>query len=59
MNRVEQGEEPMGIIRDPAENEPMIDLHREGKRLQGFHTDDKQSFDDSFRRARELASIRG
>ena len=59
MNRVEQGEDPMGIIRDPAENEPMIDLHREGKRLESFRVDPNEAVDESFKRARELASIHG
>jgi hypothetical protein len=29
MERVERGEEPMALIRDRAENEPMIDIGRE------------------------------
>jgi 5,5'-dehydrodivanillate O-demethylase oxygenase subunit len=28
MARVERGEDPLGVIRDPAENEPMIDIRR-------------------------------
>jgi 5,5'-dehydrodivanillate O-demethylase len=30
MDKVERGEDPMGLIRDPAQNEPMIELRREG-----------------------------
>jgi 5,5'-dehydrodivanillate O-demethylase len=29
IRKVEQGEEPMAIIRDPAENTPMVQVHRE------------------------------
>jgi 5,5'-dehydrodivanillate O-demethylase len=29
IRRVEQGEDPMGVIRDPAKNEPMIVVPRE------------------------------
>jgi 5,5'-dehydrodivanillate O-demethylase len=29
IHKVEQGEEPMAVIRDPAENTPMVQVHRE------------------------------
>lgn len=34
--KVERGEDPMGTIRDPAENEPWIDIPREKHALTGF-----------------------
>jgi 5,5'-dehydrodivanillate O-demethylase len=36
MERVERGEEPMAVIRDRSENEPMIDIRRERRAWQGF-----------------------
>jgi 5,5'-dehydrodivanillate O-demethylase len=36
LERVERGEEPMAVIRDPKENEPMIDIRRERRNLEGF-----------------------
>jgi 5,5'-dehydrodivanillate O-demethylase len=38
MDRVERGEEPMAVIRDPRENEPMIDIRRERRAWQGFQS---------------------
>jgi 5,5'-dehydrodivanillate O-demethylase len=38
VDKIERGEEPMGIIRDPQENEPMINLKREGAALQPFRS---------------------
>jgi 5,5'-dehydrodivanillate O-demethylase len=38
MDRVERGEEPMAVIRDPKENEPMIDIRRERRAWQGFQS---------------------
>jgi 5,5'-dehydrodivanillate O-demethylase oxygenase subunit len=38
MERVERGEEPMAVIRDPKENEPMIDIRRERRAWQGFQS---------------------
>jgi 5,5'-dehydrodivanillate O-demethylase len=38
MERVEHGEEPMAVIRDRSENEPMIDIRRERKAWQGFES---------------------
>jgi 5,5'-dehydrodivanillate O-demethylase len=31
IRRVERGEDPLGVLRDPARNEPMIELSREGR----------------------------
>jgi 5,5'-dehydrodivanillate O-demethylase len=36
MDRIENGEDPLGVIRDPKENEPMIDIRREGEALAPF-----------------------
>jgi hypothetical protein len=36
MEKVSRGEDPMGVIRDPAENEPMIVIPREGQTLRAF-----------------------
>ena len=44
MERVERGEEPMAVIRDPNENEPMIDIRRERLGLQGFQSQYKPAF---------------
>jgi 5,5'-dehydrodivanillate O-demethylase oxygenase subunit len=55
MARVERGEEPIGIIRDPAENEPWINLTRENSHLASFRVKD----DAHYREAREHANIRG
>jgi 5,5'-dehydrodivanillate O-demethylase oxygenase subunit len=38
MDKVERGEEPMAVIRDPKENEPMIDIRRERRAWQGFQS---------------------
>ena len=35
--KVENGEDPMGTIRDSAENEPWIDIPRENHALKAFH----------------------
>ncbi len=45
MERVERGEEPMAVIRDPSENEPMIDIRRERQGLQGFRSQYKTIFE--------------
>ncbi len=37
LERVERGEDPMGVVRDPAVNEPMIEIPRERRRLEAFH----------------------
>ncbi|MGA2396033.1 MAG: Rieske 2Fe-2S domain-containing protein [Candidatus Lustribacter sp.] len=58
INRVEQGLDPMGIIRDPAVNEPMVNLHRETARLQSFNLEGNRER-DTFERARALAQLKG
>jgi len=40
MNRVERGEDPMGIIRDAAKNEPMIQVVHPHERPKAFYTFD-------------------
>ena len=45
MDRVEQGLEPMAVIRDRAENEPMIRIEREGQTLSAFESRYQNSFD--------------
>jgi len=45
MERVERGEEPMAVIRDPRENEPMIDIRRERRAWQGFQSQYKTIFE--------------
>jgi hypothetical protein len=54
--KVENGEDPMGIIRDPAENEPWIDIPREDHALTAFHIN-REYETDAFRVGgeRELA----
>jgi 5,5'-dehydrodivanillate O-demethylase len=45
MDQVERGEEPVGVIRDRAENEPMIALDREGKPLAPYESKYQSIFD--------------
>jgi len=45
MERIERGEEPMAVIRDPRENEPMIDIRRERRAWQGFQSQYKTIFE--------------
>jgi 5,5'-dehydrodivanillate O-demethylase len=40
MEKVERGEDPMAVVRDPAKNEPMIELPRERRGYQAFWTID-------------------
>jgi 5,5'-dehydrodivanillate O-demethylase len=42
--KVEQGLDPMGTIRDPAENEPMIVIEREGATLKAFDSKYENNF---------------
>ncbi len=44
MARAERGEDPMGVIRDRSENEPMIDLSREAVALDSFQSQYKDIF---------------
>lgn len=57
LKRVERGEDPMGIIRDPADNEPMVELAREhnGDGMSSFQV----RYDDHTQHIRKLADIRG
>jgi len=54
MEKVERSEDPMGVIRDPAVNEPMIRIRRERKGYEAF-----QSTYDPIARIEELAGSRG
>jgi 5,5'-dehydrodivanillate O-demethylase len=53
MERVERGLEPMAVIHDRAENEPMIELDREGKTLSAFDS----LYDNSFAALQKGADI--
>jgi len=55
--KVENGEDPLGTIRDPAENEPWIEIPREKHALVAFHIN-REHEDRSFDRPqdRELAA---
>jgi len=55
MDIVEEGGEPMGVIRDPAENEPMVDLGRERIGYQPF----KIEYEEYFDKVRGLATALG
>jgi 5,5'-dehydrodivanillate O-demethylase oxygenase subunit len=37
LERIARGEDPMGVVRDAAINEPMIEIPRERRRLEAFH----------------------
>jgi len=45
MEKVERGADPLGVIRDPAENEPMIDIGRERTGYQPFRIEYEEYFD--------------
>ena len=53
MDLVARGVEPMAVIRDRAENEPMIDLHREHKPLSAFDS----RYDNSLDLVRKHADV--
>jgi 5,5'-dehydrodivanillate O-demethylase len=55
MERVERGEDPLGTIRDPAENEPMVDIRREHNGMRAFEV----NYGNYFEGIRDLADIRG
>jgi 5,5'-dehydrodivanillate O-demethylase oxygenase subunit len=57
MDRIARGEDPLGVIRDRAENEPMVDIRREQKRLGAFEF--KRTDEEYFERIQELADIQG
>jgi len=50
-DRVERGLEPMAVIRDRDENEPMVRLEREGQTLTAY----KSQYDNSFQKLQERA----
>jgi 5,5'-dehydrodivanillate O-demethylase len=52
---VARGEDPLGIIRDPAENDPIVNLRREFDCMRVFDT----KYGNYFEEIRELADIRG
>lgn len=45
LDRMERGEDPMGVIRNAEENEPMIDIRREASALRGFRSQYKNAFE--------------
>ena len=45
MTKAERGEDPLGVIRDRSQNEPMINLHREGSALRPFENEYVSVFD--------------
>jgi 5,5'-dehydrodivanillate O-demethylase len=45
LDRVERGDDPMGVIRDRKVNEPMIDIRREQRALEGFESRYKTAFE--------------
>ena len=56
--KVEQGEDPMGTIRDAAENEPWIEIPREDHALAAFHINrefEDRSFNFGQNKQTELA----
>jgi 5,5'-dehydrodivanillate O-demethylase oxygenase subunit len=56
MDKIERGEEPMALVRDPAENEPMIELGREQRGVaRAFRSD----YDNYFEKIATAAQIRG
>jgi hypothetical protein len=55
-DRVERGEEPMALVRDTAENEPMINLGREQRGVApAFHS----AYDNYFEKIEESADFKG
>jgi 5,5'-dehydrodivanillate O-demethylase len=45
LEKIERGDDPMGVIRDPRDNEPMIDIRREGQALTPFQSKYNTIFD--------------
>jgi 5,5'-dehydrodivanillate O-demethylase oxygenase subunit len=56
MERVERGLEPMALIRDPAENEPMVDINRERRTVGDAF---QSRYADYFKTAAEPAEVAG
>jgi 5,5'-dehydrodivanillate O-demethylase len=44
VERMHRGEDPLGVVRDPAKNEPWITIARERARLQPFHPGNDRGF---------------
>ena len=55
MDRVERGEEPMALVRDAAENEPMINLGREQRSIAPAFSSE---YDNYFEKIEAAAEIR-
>ena len=53
LDAVEGGDDPIGVIRDPAENEPWISLHRETAALQPFNNRYLAQFEYTVRAAQD------
>ena len=51
MDLVERGEEPMALVRDRAENEPWIDIHRERVAVAAFES----KYENYFEKLEQLA----
>jgi len=56
MDKIERGEEPMALVRYPAENEPMIELGREQR---GVATAFRSDYGNYFEKVEAAAQIRG
>jgi 5,5'-dehydrodivanillate O-demethylase oxygenase subunit len=56
MERVERGEEPMALVRDRAENEPMIDIGREQRSIPSAF---RSRYGNYFETIEELADVKG
>jgi 5,5'-dehydrodivanillate O-demethylase oxygenase subunit len=58
MEKVERGEDPMAVVRDPAKNFPMIAIPREGKAhyVVGEFMQDEDG--ETLTKKRELAGVR-
>jgi 5,5'-dehydrodivanillate O-demethylase len=48
LERIARGEDPMGVVRDPEINDPMIVIPRERRRLEAFHIDNESDRDSAF-----------
>jgi 5,5'-dehydrodivanillate O-demethylase len=55
MDAIERGEEPMGLVRDLAENEPMIEIGREQR---GIAPAFRSDYDNYFEKVTAAAEIR-
>jgi len=55
MDKVERGEEPMALVRDAADNEPMIEIGREQR---GVAPAFRSDYDNYFAKIEAAAQIR-